>query len=79
MLSIRCSNCGKAYPPDGAPVRCEVCGGLYDLNELPLIEPVGQKDPSKGILELFTSRGVRASANDSDLRGRLHTLVVGER
>ena len=49
MISIRCSNCGKAYPPDGAPERCVVCGGIYDLAELPLIEPSSEKDSSKGI------------------------------
>ncbi|GAB4468969.1 MAG: threonine synthase [Anaerolineales bacterium] len=36
MISIRCSNCGKPYPQDGAPERCINCGGIYDLVELPL-------------------------------------------
>jgi|YNPMSStandDraft_1061717.scaffolds.fasta_scaffold00511_6 threonine synthase len=49
MISIRCSNCGKTYPSDGAPERCVVCGGVYDLAELPLIEPSSEKDPSRGI------------------------------
>lgn len=49
MISIRCSNCGKTYPPDGAPERCVVCGGIYDLAELPLIESSSKKDPSRGI------------------------------
>lgn len=49
MISIRCSNCGKAYPPGGAPERCVVCGGIYDLAELPFIESSGEKDPSRGI------------------------------
>ncbi|PWH16038.1 MAG: pyridoxal-5'-phosphate-dependent protein subunit beta [Anaerolineae bacterium] len=49
MLSIRCSNCGKPYPPEGAPDRCVICTGIYDLTELPLIEPSSWKDTAKGI------------------------------
>ncbi len=49
MLSIRCSNCGRSYPSEGAPERCVVCGGLYNLSDLPILEPPWDKDPSKGI------------------------------
>ncbi|MDP2994588.1 MAG: hypothetical protein Q8N46_05645, partial [Anaerolineales bacterium] len=31
-MEISCSNCGRAYPPDGLPYRCPTCGGLYDFN-----------------------------------------------
>jgi threonine synthase len=31
MMEFSCSNCGHAYPPDGLPYRCLVCGGLYDF------------------------------------------------
>jgi len=30
-LDISCLNCGRVYPVDGAPYRCPVCGGLYDI------------------------------------------------
>ncbi len=49
MLSVRCSNCGKPYPQQGAPERCGVCGGIYDLTALPLVEPGASKLPSNGI------------------------------
>ncbi|MBE3039920.1 MAG: pyridoxal-phosphate dependent enzyme [Chloroflexi bacterium] len=32
MMEISCSNCGRAYPPDGLPYRCPTCGGLYDFH-----------------------------------------------
>jgi len=28
---VVCSNCGCAYPKDGAPYRCPACDGLYDF------------------------------------------------
>jgi threonine synthase len=31
MMEISCTNCGLAYPPDGLPYCCPICGGLYDL------------------------------------------------
>jgi threonine synthase len=31
ILDISCTNCGRAYPLDGAPYRCEKCGGLFDF------------------------------------------------
>ncbi len=30
-MEISCTNCGRAYPPDGLPYRCPACGGLYDF------------------------------------------------
>jgi threonine synthase len=30
-LETSCLDCGRVYPLDGAPYRCPVCGGLYDI------------------------------------------------
>ena len=27
---VFCSKCGSAYPNEGVPFRCPICGGLYD-------------------------------------------------
>ena len=35
MDTIRCTNCGRPYPDQGAPYRCPKCGGLYDFVEFP--------------------------------------------
>ena len=32
MSKISCKNCGRAYPGEGAPYRCLVCGGLFDYD-----------------------------------------------
>lgn len=29
---MHCSNCYRAYPEEGVPYRCPVCGGSYDLS-----------------------------------------------
>jgi len=28
---VFCNDCGGAYPKDGVPYRCSICGGLYDF------------------------------------------------
>ena len=33
MTAYQCTNCRRAYPEDGAPYRCPICGGIYDLAE----------------------------------------------
>jgi threonine synthase len=30
-IAITCANCGRPYPDTGAPHRCPVCHGVYDL------------------------------------------------
>jgi threonine synthase len=30
--NVLCASCGRAYPPDGVPYRCPICGGLYDYD-----------------------------------------------
>ena len=30
MLEVKCLNCGRPYPEEGAPYACPNCGGLYD-------------------------------------------------
>jgi len=33
MIEIRCANCNRPYPQQGAPFRCETCGGVFDFLE----------------------------------------------
>lgn len=35
---VRCSNCGRIYPESDVVHRCEVCGGVYGITELPLFD-----------------------------------------
>ncbi len=49
MMSIRCSNCGKPYPQEGAVERCIVCGGIYDFIDLPLSYSFNGFSSSRGI------------------------------
>lgn len=49
MLMVRCSNCGNRYPESGVQYRCTICGGVFDLLQLPAID-YSQTDPgSTGI------------------------------
>ncbi len=32
---MQCLNCHVAYPPEGVPYRCEVCGGVWGISQLP--------------------------------------------
>jgi threonine synthase len=32
---IICTNCRRSYPLEGAPYRCQTCGGLFDFTSLP--------------------------------------------
>jgi threonine synthase len=36
---VRCTNCGRAYPEQGAPYRCPVCNGVFDAPVLPAYDP----------------------------------------
>jgi threonine synthase len=38
LTGIHCSNCRREYPPDGAPYRCLICGGIFDFSSAPLFE-----------------------------------------
>ncbi len=29
---VFCTHCGSAYPTEGVPYRCPICGGLYDFD-----------------------------------------------
>ena len=31
LLTIVCTNCGRAYPLEGAPYQCPTCGGIFDI------------------------------------------------
>lgn len=49
MKSIQCSNCGRAYPDEGTPYRCTVCGGLFDFQTLPPFDPALKGREKTGI------------------------------
>lgn len=36
---IDCSNCRMSYPEDSLPYRCPKCGGIFDLERLPVLDP----------------------------------------
>ncbi len=46
MLGVQCTNCRRAYPSEGAPYRCPVCGGVYDYQSPPRYDPQ-QVDPAQ--------------------------------
>jgi len=46
MLRVQCTNCHQAYPETGAPYRCPVCGGLFDISE-PLAYNPDRVDPDQ--------------------------------
>ena len=35
MIDISCSRCQRPYPESGVPFRCEICGGIFDIDVLP--------------------------------------------
>jgi threonine synthase len=38
MTEIRCTNCRRLYPGEGAPYRCPVCTGIFDYDSPPVFE-----------------------------------------
>lgn len=46
---VSCCNCGRAYPRDGVPYRCPVCGGLYDLYGRIHFDPASLEPSQPGI------------------------------
>jgi len=45
---IHCTNCHRPYPQDGTPYLCPSCGGIFDMTEMPTLDPQ-QVDSSGGI------------------------------
>jgi len=48
-MNIFCTNCGRPYPPQGAPHRCPQCGGLYDWREFPAYDPAQVDNNQPGL------------------------------
>ena len=47
-IDIQCSNCRRPYPEQGAPFRCQTCGGYFDIPRLffdPAQVDAGQPGP----------------------------------
>ncbi len=49
MINIRCTNCGRLYPDEGAPYRCPTCTGLFDFAGLPVYDPAQVDSNQPGI------------------------------
>jgi threonine synthase len=49
VLEIACTNCGRAYPTEGFPSSCPVCGGLYDFKGQPCFDRGGIDPAAPGI------------------------------
>ena len=49
MIDIRCSRCQRPYPENGVPFRCEICGGIFDLDTLPNYRKIEQNRHIPGI------------------------------
>ncbi|MGB9669345.1 MAG: pyridoxal-phosphate dependent enzyme, partial [Anaerolineales bacterium] len=67
-MSIKCSNCGNAYPETGAPYRCTKCGGTYQLNWLPQFF---KKDKGE-------SNGIWSSLNPAFLNDADNLITLAE-
>ncbi len=46
---VFCTECARAYPPDGVPYRCPVCGGLYDFRKALHFDPAQVDGSQPGI------------------------------
>ena len=49
MIDIRCRCCQRPYPENGVPFRCEICGGIFDLDTLPNYQKIEQNRHIPGI------------------------------
>ena len=47
-MKFACLNCGRPYPAEGAPHKCLVCGGLFDISVLEF-DPAQVDNNAKGI------------------------------
>ncbi|HIE58309.1 MAG TPA: pyridoxal-phosphate dependent enzyme [Anaerolineales bacterium] len=62
MSMYFCTNCRRPYPKDRIPYRCPKCGGLYDIDALPVFDP-GRVDASQpGIWPYRHALGLPADA-----------------
>jgi threonine synthase len=49
MNNIHCTNCRRPYPAEGAPYRCQVCGGIFDFSAYPVFDPTQIERDNPGI------------------------------
>lgn len=67
MATIRCTSCSAPYPETGAPYRCPACGGIYDFDGPPEVDPRGVDHAHSGIWRYRHSFGLPAHAPDISL------------
>jgi len=48
-VNVLCTNCGRGYPVNGCPYRCEKCGGIFDFAESIKFDPNGIDKGQLGI------------------------------
>lgn len=58
MIEISCSNCGRAYPEEGAPYRCAVCGGIFDFKSPLKLWGAGKDKNMPGVWRYLHSSGL---------------------
>jgi threonine synthase len=46
---VSCTSCGSAYPSEGVPYLCSICGGLYDFRDAFHFDPVQVDRSQPGI------------------------------
>ncbi|NSW52003.1 MAG: pyridoxal-phosphate dependent enzyme [Anaerolineae bacterium] len=49
IISLRCTECGSAYPDQGLPYQCPDCGGLFEFEGIPRFEPLQIDTAAPGI------------------------------
>ena len=49
MIKIQCLSCKRPYPEDQVPFRCEICGGIFDFDSLPVYQKLVENQGNPGI------------------------------
>jgi threonine synthase len=61
-IEVRCSNCLRAYPPQGTPYRCPTCSGFFDFKALLPFDPDRVEPSQPGIWRFRHALGLAGSA-----------------
>jgi threonine synthase len=62
MIEIRCTNCFRPYPQQGAPFRCETCGGVFDFSSPLSFDDSDTTQGAGGIWRFRRTFGLEESA-----------------
>ena len=75
FLDVSCTNCGRAYPPDGLPYCCPKCGGVYDAAAPLVFDPLKVDRSQPGIWRYRHTFGLPEGAEAASL-GEGNTPLV---